>query len=370
MTIRVLHIINSLGLGGAQTCLKYLVERNRNPQIEPFVYPLRPEPVEIALKAEIIPYHYPDYDPRKFRAILRICNDYEIDILHAHLHKSILGALLATYFRPVRVVAHEHGPIFRPGVQYSGYRRLLRRLQHRASRFIATSQATARQLETVAGIDPRQIEVIYNAVDLEAFTPDAEARNRLRNEFSLAEDDLVLGYVGRLHPVKGPDLLIEALALLLKKSDRYRLLLVGHGPEQPALEKRARQLGIEKQVQYLGFRDNVAELMNAFDIGVVPSRQESFGIAALEFMRAKIPLVSSNVEGLAEFVHHEENALVPSLLTPQKIAECVERLAHDPPLQNKLIQAALRSTETFGIESHIRSVEQVYRKVLREPTEA
>ena len=370
MAMRILHIIGSMRLGGAQTCLKYLVERNRNPQIEQFVYPLRPKPVEIALQAEIIQYNYPYYDPRKFRALLRICKDYDIDIIHAHLHKPILGALLATYFREVRVVVHEHGPIFRPGVQYSAYRRLLRILKHRASRFIATSQATGRQLEKVANVDPKQIEVIYNAVDLEAFKPNAAARKRLRKEYAFADDDIVLGYVGRLHEVKGVDLLIEVMAILLKQSQRYRLLLLGHGPDQLALEKRARQLKIQQHVTFLGLRENVPEIINVFDIGVVPSRQESFGIAALELMRAKVPLVSSNVEGLAEFVYHEENALVPSSLTPEKIAECVEQLAHDPPLQEKLVQAAFRSTEKFGIENHIRSVEQVYQKVLQNPTKA
>lgn len=363
MTIRVLHIIGSLRLGGAQTCLKYLVERNRNPEIEQFVYPLRPQPVEIEIDAPIIKFDYPNYDPRKFRAILRICRDYDIDMIHAHLHKPILGSLLATYFCNVHVVVHEHGPIFRPGVQYGLYRRLLRRLQHRASRCIANSQATARQLEQVANVDPEKIEVIHNAVDLDAFTPNAELRTRLRNEFSLAEEDMVLGYVGRLHGVKGPDLLIEAMAILLKRSPRYRLLLMGHGPDQPALEKRARQLGIQQFVRFLGFRRNVADIMNAFDIGVVPSRQEAFGIAALEYMRAKVPLVSSDVEGLADFVQHEENALVPTPLTPEAIATCVERYVCDPVLQENVIQAAFRSTETFGIDNHLRAVEKVYREV-------
>jgi len=224
-------------------------------------------------------------------------------------------------------------------------------------------------LEKVANVDPQQIEVIYNAVDLEAFKPDAAARKRLRREYDLADDDIVLGFVGRLHEVKGVDLLLEAMAILLKQSQRYRLLLLGHGPDQSALEKRARQLDIRQHVTFLGLRENVAEIMNTFDIGVVPSRQESFGISALELMRAQVSLVSSNVEGLAEFVLHEENALVPSSLTPEKIAECVEQLVHDPSLQDKLVQAAFRSTEKFGIENHIRSIEQVYRKVLQKPTD-
>ncbi len=364
MTIRVLHIIGSLRLGGAQTCLKYLMERNRNPDIEQFVYPLRPRPVEIEIDAPIIEFDYPNYDPRKFRAILQICRNHHIDIIHAHLHKPILGALLATYFRNVRVVVHEHGPIFRPGIQYNAYRRLLRRLKHRASWFIATSHATARQLEKVANVDPQQIEVIYNAVDLETFKPNAAARNRFRREYHFTDDDMVLGYAGRLHEVKGVDLLIEAMAILLKQSPRYRLLLLGHGPDQPTLEKRVQQLGIQQHVQFLGFRRDVAEFMNAFDIGVVPSRQEPFGIVALEFMRAKVPLVCSDADGLAEFVRHEENALVPSPNTPENIAACIERLALDPDLAGKISEAAYRGTETFGVENQIQALERVYRQVL------
>jgi glycosyltransferase involved in cell wall biosynthesis len=370
--MRILHIIGSMRLGGAQTCLKYLVERNQNPDIEQFVYPLRPRPVEIALQAKVIQYNYPNYDPRKFWAILRICNDYDIDIIHAHLHKPILGALLATYFCDVRVVVHEHGPIFRPGIQYGAYRRLLRRLHHRASRFIANSQATARQLQKVANVDPQEIEVIYNTVDLETFQPNEAARNRLRREYHFTDDDIILGYAGRLHEVKGVDLLIEAMAILLKKSPHYRLLLLGHGPDQPALEKQTQQLGIQQHVQFLGFRRDVAEFMNAFDIGVVPSRQEPFGIVALEFMRAKVPLVCSDADGLAEFVRHEENALVPSPNTPENIADCIERLALDPDLAQKISDTAYQCTEAFGVENQIQALERVYREVLtgRNPSES
>ncbi len=108
MAIRVLHITSSLGQGGAQVCVKYLVE-NAGSGVEPFVYPLRYGGIDISVNGEVAELAYPNYDVRKFFSILRLCREHRIDIIHAHLEKSILGGLLASYFCKGCVVVHEHG---------------------------------------------------------------------------------------------------------------------------------------------------------------------------------------------------------------------------------------------------------------------
>ena len=95
MSIRVLHIIGNLRSGGAQVCLKQIVENNDTQEIEHFIYPLRCKHMDIPIDGHIIKLPYPNYDPRKFYAIFSLCKKYDIDIIHAHLHKPIIGALLA-----------------------------------------------------------------------------------------------------------------------------------------------------------------------------------------------------------------------------------------------------------------------------------
>jgi glycosyltransferase involved in cell wall biosynthesis len=363
MPIRVLHIIESLELGGAQVAVKNLVENTNKQQTETFVYPLRSKNILIPID-NAIKLPYSNYDPRKFLAILNLCRKYRIDIIHAHLNKSILGALLATFFCDVGVVIHEHGPIFRKGIENSVYRFLLRRLHHRATAVVANSQATAEALVKKAKINPRRIRVVYNAVDFNKFDVRRSSVDHIRQLIQAAKDDIIIGFVGRLNHVTGPDILVRTMALLLEESARYLLVFVGDGPQYRYLQILAGRLGISKRIRFLGFRENVAEIMSVFDIGVAPSRQESFGITVLEFMRAKIPIVCSAVEGMAELVTNEVTALVPDENTPQKICRCVRRLATDKTLQHLLTDNAYRYSEQFSVQNCVRDMQKIYIEIV------
>lgn len=364
MPIRVLHIIGSLRLGGAQVVVKQIVE-NASEEFEHFVYPLRTKQIDIPIEGNVIYNSYPNYDPRKFFDILKLCKDHKIDILHAHLHKPILGALLATYVTDIPVIVHEHGPICRPGVQYSAYRVLLRLLKKRAALFVAVSQATAGQLNQNAGVDPACIQVVYNAVDRKQFSANATVRQTIREALNLPPEETVIGFAGRLSSVKGPDLLLEAFGLLQKKRSDCTLIYLGEGEMKNQLEVRARDLGIEQSVRFLGFRKDAAAVMNAFDIGCVPSRQEAFGISALEMMSMKIPLVSNDIYGLAEIASNEENALVPTENTPAAICSCIERLIGNHALRQTLIENAEKTACQFDIAHLITKLDAIYRTVAK-----
>lgn len=365
MSIRVLHIISSLKLGGAQVCLKYLVE-NASEEIETFVYPLRYKDAKISVDCNLITFPYVNYSLRKFFAIIKICKKYDIDIIHAHLEKPILGSLLSTFFCDTRVIIHEHGPVFRKGWKYCIYRFLLRLLRNRASAVISVSNATTDLLTQKAKVDPSLIKVVHNAVDREIFKPDPGKRQQVREKLSVNQDDMVLGYVGRLNYVKGVDLLINAMPLLLKQCNHYYLVIVGEGDLHDFLKKLSEQLGVADHVRFLGFCDNVADIMNIFDIGVIPSRQEPFGIVALEFMSTKIPIVCSGVDGLAEFVKDRVTALVTKNNDPAEICTAVSELTNDANLRNKLIDSAYQYSEKFAVPNYVKSIEEIYREVLRQ----
>jgi glycosyltransferase involved in cell wall biosynthesis len=359
MPMRILHLIGSLGLGGAQVCLKYLVENKIDPEITNYVYPLRKKKDSIPITGDIIELSYPNYDLRKFLAILRICRQYDIDIIHAHLHKPILGALFATFFCDVKVIVHEHGSIAHKGLQYSLYRLLLRLLRKRADVFIAASNAVAKQLTHFSKIEPDRIKVVYNAVDLKRFTPDLGIRETVRKELDLSPDDVVVGFVGRLAHVKGPDILLEAFSKLANK--KYCLLYLGAGPMEKELGLMAKSLGVADRVKFLGYRQDVERVMNAFDVGAITSRQDAFPLTPLELLSMKIPLVSCDVYGLAEVVEDMGNALVPAENKPDQIAECIERIRSDEQLKRSLTQAGSITAQKFSVNRCVQAVEDIYR---------
>jgi glycosyltransferase involved in cell wall biosynthesis len=214
------------------------------------------------------------------------------------------------------------------------------------------------------GITPDRIQVIHNAVDFSVFNPQCVSKQSARQRLGISDDDIVLGFVGRLNPIKGPDLLVEATALLSERSPRYLLLLAGDGAQRKSLEKSAEQLGIGERVRFLGFCDNIPEVMAAFDIGIVPSRQESFGIVCLELMRMKIPVISSGAGGMAEYITDHKTGLLLRENTPQEICRCANKLAEDEQLRNHLIDAAYKLCDKFGVEQYAESYRKIYQNVL------
>lgn len=363
MPIKVLHVIGSLRLGGAQVCLKNIVEHASKDKVEHFVYPLRSKQIDIPIDGNIIKFPYPNYDPRKFFAILRICKQYDIDIIHAHLEKPVIGALLANIICRVPVVVHEHGPIFRKSFKYSLYRFSLRALRCRAAQFIAVSKATAKELTDKAKISKENIKVVYNSVDTVKFKPNDDLRQKVRQELNVSETQNVIGFVGRLSWVKGVDLLVEAFALLSRTNPELVLVLVGDGPESDSLKHLAKRLGISDKVKFMGFRNDVSRIINTFDIAAVPSRQEPLGIVALELMCAKVPIVCSGVEGLGEIITDSRTGIVTSENNPQQIAQGIDRLFNDLQLRKKIVDNALEFVRRFDIEKQVDAIESLYDQV-------
>lgn len=363
MAIKVLHVIDHLGFGGGPTTVKTIVENITSNEIECLVCQLRSKPEAVSLNAKLITLTYGKYDPRTVFAVARLCKKHKINILHAHLPKSIMSCLLSSYFCNVPVIVHEHGPIYEEGVFYSIYRLVLRILRHRAAVIIANSQVTARELIKRAAIKKDCIELIYNPIDFGIFDYHKVSREKSRRNLNISNEDFVIGFVGRLHPHKGVDILIRAFASLLQQSARYLLVLAGDGPQRKYLETLTAQLGIAERVRFLGMRADITEVMAAFDIGVVPSRREPFGIVPVELMRMKIPVVSSGIEGLAESVKNQVTGLVTCENNPDEICLCIQKLAEDEGLRNQLVEAAYTFSEKFRPKEQVKKIERIYERV-------
>jgi len=363
-SLRILHVIGSLGCGGAQVVLRHLVESMDKELFEQWVYVLRCQGVQMPVKGRVITKSYRNYDPRKFFTILRLCKKLDVDIVSAHLTKPIIGCLLATFFRRFKLVVHEHGPVLGTGLEPFLYRMALRLLWRRATVFVAVSQETADFLTRKIKIPVDRVKVVNNAVDLDIFDPQLISKNQAREKLGISLDDFVLGFVGRLCNQKGVDLLIEAAALLMQRSRRYLLLLAGDGQCRTSLEQQARELGFADRVRFLGFCSNISEVMATFDVGIVPSRWEPFGIVCLEMMRMKVPVVSSGVQGLAEIIKDQKTGLVTTDNTPTEIARCVQRLYKDELLRNELVKTAYQFCDRFSTVEYAKTMSRLYEQIL------
>lgn len=141
--------------------------------------------------------------------------------------------------------------------------------------------------------------------------------------------------LGRLHRNKGFDVLLEALA----RAAHVHLWLAGDGPERVALERRARQVGVESRVRFLGWRDDVPSLLAACDFLVVPSRQEPLGNTIVEAWAASRPVIASETAGPKELIAADETGLLVPADDPRALALALDRLADDAALRRRLAVA-------------------------------
>lgn len=362
MTIRVLHVVDHLGYGGAPLVVKNIVEGMPTDRIESLVCALRPNQRPMGIDAPVLTLNCRKYSPATVRAIARLCGEHRIDIIHAHLQKAFISSLLATYFCSIAVVLHEHGPIFRGGTG-SLYRLSLKLLGRRAGAIIANSQATKTAIEQTLGHGGVPIDVVPNFIDLQRYDPARYDRSSVRKNLGLDDGTFLVGFVGRLDRAKGADLLVEAAAHLGDERTAYRFLLVGDGPERGSLEERVRRLGLEETVRFHGLSENPAEVMTAFDVAVAPSRREAFGIAVLEAMRMKAPVLVSPVGGLPELTQHGTTGLVLAQNTPADIAASLRQLRADEPLRRRLVEAASRQVDALDNRKPIEQIVNIYKRM-------
>src|SRR5512140_903092 len=182
------------------------------------------------------------------------------------------------------------------------------------TRVIAVAESQARFLRETEGIPLDRLVVIRNGIDLSRFepTPERIARGRALRAALAEENAPLIGIVAALRPEKGHDILFQAMESLLSDFPRLRLIVVGEGDEHLKLEARAAQLRISPAVRFLGARDDVGDLLHAFDLVVLSSHAsvETLPLAVIEAMAAGRPVVATRVGSVGELIEDGVNGLL------------------------------------------------------------
>jgi D-inositol-3-phosphate glycosyltransferase len=212
------------------------------------------------------------------------------------------------------------------------------------------------------GADPESVLIVPPGVDLERFTPTtAEQRDAARASFGVPKDAIVLAFVGRIQPLKAPDVLLRAAAEMVARdpglASRLVVLVVGgasgSGLTQPtALRELAAELGITDLVRFLPPvpPDGLARVYRAADVVAVPSHNESFGLVALEAQACGTPVVAAAVGGLPVAVDHDVSGLLVQGHEPGRWASTLADVALRPDLRARLSAGAVRHAELFSWE--------------------
>jgi D-inositol-3-phosphate glycosyltransferase len=242
-----------------------------------------------------------------------------------------------------------------------------------ADALVANTEDESRQLVSRYGADPGLVTTVAPGVDLERFAPGDRAAARA--QFGIAADATVLLFVGRIQPLKAPDVLLHAAAELLAADPRLREKLVvavcggpsGSGLEEPEhLQRLAVALGVDDVTRFLRPLppDRLSDLYRAADVVVVPSHNESFGLVAVEAQACGTPVVAAAVGGLVTAVAHDASGLLVAGHEPADYASALRRLIGDPELRNRLSAGAVRHAAAFSWERTAEGLLAVYTDAL------
>lgn len=241
-------------------------------------------------------------------------------------------------------------------------RRYLAYMSRSVQRVVAISQAVA---ESLSGIEPSKVQIIYHGVDEKRFAP--RTPSTLRNELGLESDTFLVGALARLVPWKGHKILLEAAAQILEKRANVHFIVVGDSIFGETTYKQhlidyARQLKIDKQVSFLGWREDTVNVLAGIDVLAHPAlKPEPFGIALIEAMAMAKPIIASNLGGPAEIVVPGTTGYLFPANDSCALAQAILRLSLQPQLAMEMGQCARRRViETFTISRNVDRFESLY----------
>lgn len=302
---RILHVVPSLERGGIETWLMHMLRRTDPARHAVDFLVLYRTAGAFAPEAQSLGCHVSTSpEPqnlwqlwRGFAAMLRAHGPYEIVHSHVHHFSGLIMRMGAWHGVPVRI-AHSHNDT-RLVERYASWRRRLylrlmkRWVQRFATDRIAVSRSAAEDLFGPDWTSDRRCRIIPCGIDLTAFAG-ADCRPAVRQALGLPKDALVIGHVGRFQERKNHRFLLEIATEAFARDATARLLLVGDGELKPVIEARAAELRISDRIVFTGARADVAALMQAMDVFVLPSYYEGLGLVLLEAQALGIPCVLSD----------------------------------------------------------------------------
>lgn len=306
------------------------------------------------------------FDPGVIPQLRKIIATEQPDIIQTHNNKSHLLVKLLPELRAHRQwFAFHHGEVYIDFKQ-KVYNQIDRVSLRSADRVVSVCEAFATRL-VAYGVKPERIRFLHNAA-MPVAPATLAVRMRLREQLGIGSDEAVILSIGRLSKEKGHADLLRALWRLRSTKRPWTLVLVGTGPERPALEKLAGVLGISERVHFGGFHADVSPFYGIADLFVLPSRSEGSANVLLEAMMAGVPIVATRAGGNPEIVLDEKTGLLADVADPAGLADAVARLLEEPALAPRLVAASLaRATREFSLDRYRQRLAAYYAEVLGRP---
>lgn len=367
---RVLETIRQGKIGGGESHVLDLVASLDKTAFEPIVLSFTEGPMITALQKMNIPAFVIEsekaFDISVWKKVKQFMEDQRIDIVHVHGTRANTNVLWAARRLGLPVVYTIHGWSF-----HDGLHPLAKRLRIAAEKFItrktqvnicvseSNRQTGIKALKGFSGI------VVRNGINLQKFNPDAQYPD-LRAEYGIPGDKLLVCFIARMTYQKDPVGMIRGFAAALQQAPQLHLLMIGDGELMNDVVNAATAAGIERQVTFAGFRQDIPAVLHAADIYCLPSLWEGFPIGVLEAMAMGKAVIASDVDGTKEAVQDGENGVLVPSGNPAALAAAMVKVAGDSDLRARLQDNAKAAiAANFNVAGMTEKIAAVYQQLCK-----
>lgn len=365
--MRILYVVPSFGLGGMEKIICAVINNATNNQRHAI---LTLDGCASALnwvtntRVEIIPFQKANSRRSFFISLYDVLRDIKPDLLMTYNWGATDAIWLGRLVGISNIVHHEHGFNADEGFSTSWHRDFVRSIVYRlVSKVVVVSHELEAMLQDRLRLSATLITRIPNGIDTSLFSPNENERRQMRQSLGYQDSHVVIGFSGRLDPVKNLNLLFDIFSRCAPHAYHLRLLIVGDGPEKEQLEARCKAAGIDPYVNFVGQQTQVLPYLRAMDVFLLTSLCEQMPLTVLEAMGVGMPVIATRVgelpyiidDGIAGFIR-DRNAPIEAFVQPLRSLLCASQ-------RKRLGDAARKKViEQFQLKTMVQNYTEVIQE--------
>ena len=369
--MKVLHLINTLSVGGAELHLLTLCKSLKENGVDVAVACLRERvrgsrPLRKDFEAQGIPVYdlgtAGRYDFRFLYKVPRLVNAFRPDVLHSHLPRGDLGAAICSWSCPnviwVSSIHRNYGQNWSAAWAFP----LLRLSWRRADHLVAISYALEDWLAQATRVLASRISVVHYGIEADKFLGARPRTTGLNGD----RDGAVIGSIGRIEPAKRHEALIRVMPRVLREFPSASLLIAGHDPtgHSRVLEDLIDELGVRDSVRLVGFKDDIPAFLDTLDVFAFASASEGFGQVIIEAMASARPVVAMRIPPITEIVEDGKTGLLVEPTDSRALAERLVRLLRNRELASAMgLSGRERVLEYFSAQRMVEDMLDLYESL-------
>ena len=291
---------------------------------------------------------------------------YNPDIIYAHSSKAGALARITNIFQRKFLIYNPHGWAFNMGV--SSVKKIMyiyieKILSLFCNRIIAISEWEKKSALEYNICDEKKIILIPNGIDVE------EYENRIKNDLQLyiPNNSIVIGMVGRISKQKSPEIFVKSAYEIKKVIPNSYFIIVGDGEDRENIEKEIENLGMQECIFITGWVSNIYDYIDRFDIAMLLSKWEGFGLALVEYMISGKPIIANNVDAIPEIIEDKKTGLIVNKNNIEEIVDATVKLVNDQEFRKFLIKNSKNKVyEKYDVRRVVKNHTDLYESSWRE----